>query len=280
VQPQFFGARHLRDAGEGIESRGGGAATGSNDGAGFASRGPVTDDGGLQFIRPQVEVLVDRDHAHVVAAEPGQQRGFFHRAVRLRGGVDHQRVFLRLQAAARGGVVRGAFTRAHQGNERGIGGRVLDDSGPTVTEAQHLPPPVQANLFEFRERGTGLPVEAELPESGADQVAEHGGIQTIGREVAMETRILPMRAGRQDQRIEIAADVGEWFSCLRRRGRQRRAQRARGVARNHGEGALRDALAIVGYPVDELVTGAAELVGSHGGCRSPGGVAAQTGPAF
>ena len=134
-------------------------------------------------------------------------------------------------------------------------------------QPEHLPPPVETDLFELGERRTRLPGEPELAQARAHEVAEHRSRQTIGREVAVKTRILPMRAGRQDQRIEIAADGGEVLGFLRRRRGQCVAQCSGRGARHHGEFAARDALTIVRDPVDELVPGAAEFLGSHGGVR-------------
>ena len=110
------------------------------------------------------KLLIHRNHAQVLAAEPGEQRGLLHRAVRLRGHVHHQRPLLALQAAARGGVVGGALARADQRDERRGGGGVLDHARPALGQPEHLPPPVEADFFELGERRTRLPVEPELAE--------------------------------------------------------------------------------------------------------------------
>jgi hypothetical protein len=161
-------------------------------------------------------------------------------------------------------VVRGALARAHQRQEGGRRGGVLDHALPALAESEHLPPPVERDFLELGERGAGLPVEPELSEPGADQVAEHRGRQAVRRKIAVEAGILPMGACRQDQRVEVAPDGREILWLLRRPGGQRPAQRARCIARHHGEFAGRDPRAVVGDPVDEFVAGLAEFLGRHG----------------
>ena len=240
-------------------------AAGRDDRAGFAPGCAIRRDGRGERVGAHVEVVVDGNHAQVLAAEAREQRRLFHRAVGLRRYVHDERVRLALQPAARGGVVGGALARADQRDERRRRGGVLDHARPARGQPEHLAPPVEAHLFELGQRRTCLPVEPELPQARAHQVAEHGRRQTVRREVAVKARILPVRAGRQDQLIEIAADGGEILGFLRWRRWQCVAQRTGSVARHHRKFLARDALAIVRDPVDELVTGAAKLLGGHGG---------------
>ena len=178
-------------------------------------------------------------------------------------------------------MVGGTLARAYQRDEGGGGSRILDDARPALGKSKHLAPPVETHLFELGQRRTRLPVEPELPQARAHQVAEHGGRQTVGREIAVKARILPVRARRQDQLIEIPADRGELFGGLRWHRRQGRAQGARGVARHHWKFHARHTLTIVRDPVDELVTGAAKFLGGHGGSgprpsKAPVGVAVES----
>ncbi len=84
MQPEFFDARDLRYLGNRIEGRRRRAAAGRDDGTGLAPGGAISRDRSRQRMGVHVEIPVDRNHAHVLAPESREQRGLFHRAVRLR----------------------------------------------------------------------------------------------------------------------------------------------------------------------------------------------------
>ena len=63
------------------------------------------------------------------------------------------------------------------------------------------------------------------------EVADHGRERAVRGEITEEIRALPVRAGRQDQRIEIAADRVHRFRILRRGSGQRGRSKWRGCGR-------------------------------------------------
>ena len=75
----------------------------------------------------------------------------------------------------------------------------------------------------------GHPGHALDAEPGRDQVAEHRGPGGVGREVAEEAGVLPVRDARQDDPVEVGQHVGERLALLgggrRERGRARRRGR-------------------------------------------------------
>jgi hypothetical protein len=203
------------------------------------------------------------DRAQVFAAEAGEQRRFLDRAVTLRRRVDHERRRLGLKSAARGTVAGRAFARADQGDEAGSRRGVVDYAAPARRQAEHLPEPVSRQFLDLGQRGARRPVEPELRETGAREVAEDRREQAVRREVRKETRVLEMTQCRQDQPVEVRHDRVERLRALGRCRGQRSAQRAMGLRRQRGIVPGVHALAKVRDPVDELMTTAAEFIGGH-----------------
>ena len=133
-------------------------------------------------------------------------------------------------------------------------------------QAEQVGEPVHDVLLELGGRRAGHPGHALDAEPGGDQVAEHRGAGGVGREVAEEAGVLPVRRPR-------AARPGRG-----RRGRPRTARPAPGAAAGRaartspGEtcertGKRPDPRPVVGDPVDDLVAVLPELLGSHVRCR-------------
>ena len=215
----------------------------------------------FQCVGAKCEVFVVGDVADVIAAEAGQQRRLIHRAVAVRRGVDHQRLRFRLQSAAIQPEIGGALAGAEQRDQGAGGGGVLNHPAPFRGEAGHAAHPIGHHFFDFGERGTGLPGEAEDAESGGEIVAEDAGEFAVGREVAEETGMLPVGEAGHDDSVEIGQDRVEGFGLLRRIGGQGRLDFARRGSRHHG--AFGDGGAIVGDAVDDLVAEVAKFFRRH-----------------
>jgi hypothetical protein len=95
VAPSDRGNRRQR-----IDRRRRRRAGGRHHGARHKARREVGLDGRGQRLRAHRVRLVVRDVADVGATEAGEQRGLVHRAVTVRGCVDHERRRLGLQTAA------------------------------------------------------------------------------------------------------------------------------------------------------------------------------------
>ena len=219
-------------------------------------------------VRPHREGVVVRDDAHVLAAEPREQRGLLDRAVALRRDVDRERPRLGLQA--RRGRARSRWPargrRAARSGSRSTpcpGSRPLHASdSPTIWRTQS-----HDDFFQLGERGAGLPVQPEHAEAGAQQVAEHARRATaFGGEVAEEPRVLPVRQAGHEDRVEVREDRVERLGFGRRRRREARPSTCARLGRAPSPAAS-ECRAVVGDPVDELVAVLAELVGGHRALR-------------
>ena len=136
-------------------------------------------------------------------------------------------------------------------------------------QPEHLPQPIGDHFLDFRHRRARLPGEPDHAEAGADEIAKNAGGQRIGREIAEEARMLPKRKSGQDDPIQIGDDLAEVFRLVRRRGRQCVADLAGPGSGHHRP--LRQALVVVGQPVDELVAITTEFLRCHANPRGSGG---------
>ena len=132
-------------------------------------------------------------------------------------------------------------------------------------QAEQVGEPVQDVLLELGGRRAGHPGHALDAEAGGDQVAEDRGAGGVGREVAEEPGVLPVRRPGQDDPVEVGEDGRDRLALLRGGGRQGGADLAGGDLRAHREGL--DPGPVVGDPVDDLVAVLPELLGSHVRCR-------------
>ncbi len=228
---------------------------------GLRPGGEIGADGLFESVGAEGEALVVGDVADVVAAVAGEQRGLIHGAVAVRRGVDHKGLRLGLQSAAVQAEIGGALAGAEQGDQGTGGSGVLDHAAPLGGEAGHAAHPIGDHFFDFGERGTGLPGEAEDAEAGGEIVAEDAGEFAVGREVAEEIGMLPVGEAGHDDAVEIGEDGVEGFGRLGRVGGERGFDIAGRGARH--DGAFGDGGAVVGDAVDDLVAEAAKLFGCH-----------------
>ncbi len=228
---------------------------------GCAPRIEIGADRLFQGIGAQCKMFVVGDVTDVVAAESGQQRRLIHRTVAVRRRIDHQRSCFRLQSAAIQAEIGGALASAEQCHQGASGRSVLNHAAPLRRQASHPAHPIGHDLFDFGERGTGLPGEAEDSEASGDVIAEDAGEFAVRRKVTEETGMLPVREAGHDDPVEIGQDCIEGFGRLRRVGRQRCLDLAGRGPRHHG--AFGDGGAVVGNAVDDLVAEAAKLFGRH-----------------
>ena len=211
--------------------------------------------------RPHRPIRVERIQPQMVAAEAGEQRGLLDRAVAVRRRVDDERRGSGLQPASREAVVGRALARAEQRDERAGGRGVLNDAAPGRQTAEHLTKPVGRDFFDFGQRRTRLPRQAEHAQARAREVAQHAREIAVAGEVAEERRMRPVRETRDDDRVEVAHDVVERFGRLGRRRRQPGLDLARRVSAPSR--VARHARPIVRDPVDQLMTMAPEFFRGH-----------------
>src|SRR5262249_38634869 len=170
---------------------------------------------------------------------------------------------LGLQSTAIRSVLSGPFAGADERDERARRRRVLNDAAPGLRQSQHRAHPVGRDLFDLRQRRTGLPRETEHAEAGADVVAQHARQRAVGREVSEESRMLPVEQSRQHDLIEVVEDGRKWLRVVRRAAGQTPLDVARFDRGHHrscgGSGS------IIGNPIDEPMAGHAEFVTCHGG---------------
>ena len=101
-------------------------------------------------------------------------------------------------------------------------------------QAQQVGEPVHDVLLELGGRRAGHPGHALHAEAGRDQVAEHGRAGGVGREVAEEAGVLPVRDARAATTRSRSASTAENGSpCSGARGGQRGADLAGGDLRAH-----------------------------------------------
>ena len=263
VQPQPVRLGHLRDVGERIESGGRGGAGRGDDRARLEPARSIGLNGFEQSLCTHRVALVNRYDPQVCPAKACEQRGLLHGTVALARGVDDERPVGLLQAAARSAIAGGSLACAYERHQGGRRGGVLDHTAPGAGQTHHLPQPVGGELLELRESWARLPVEAELRQPGAHIIAEHGREAAVGREVAEETRILPMRAGGQDHTPQVVQDCSERLRRIRRRRRQVALDRPGEHTRHDGEHTARSLLAVIRDPVDQLMADATELFDVH-----------------
>ena len=99
------------------------------------------------------------------------------------------------------------------------------------------------------------------PSPVLNDVRQNARRQRVGGEIAEETRMLPKREARNDEAIQILDHGAEFFRLVRRRGGQ-------GVTNLAGPGLghhrpVGQVLVVVGEPVDQLMTIAAEVFRRH-----------------
>ena len=82
----------------------------------------------------------------------------------------------------------------------------MDDPAPNLGQACHLTYPVGRYLFDFGDGRTGLPRKAKHTESGVDEIPKHASGQGIGRKIAEESPVLPMRQAWHNQSVQISQD--------------------------------------------------------------------------
>lgn len=140
--------------------------------------------------------------AQIIAAEAGEQRRLLDGGMAVLGGVDDERPIDRLEPAAGEAEIRSRLAGTEQGHQSAGRGRVLDDAVPARVEPECLPHPVERHVLDFRQGGTGCPGQSDLPETGAEKVAEHARQFGIGREVAEEAGTLPVRKARHNARLD------------------------------------------------------------------------------
>ena len=102
------------------------------------------------------------------------------------------------------------------------------------------------------------------PEPGADEVAQHARQRRVGREVPKEAGRLPVRDPRHDDPVEVRQHRFHVLRLLRGVGGEPRPDLP-GLHLGHHR-PTRDALAVVGDPVDQAVAQAAELIRGHARC--------------
>ena len=129
-------------------------------------------------------------------------------------------------------------------------------------QVEQLGQPVQHRGLELGGGRAGRPEHALHAEAGADQVAQHDGPGGVGREVAEEAGVLPVRDAGQDTRSRSARTASNGSPLLRRAGGQRRRATSPGATRDR-TGSDSHAAPVVGDPVDDLVAVLAELLGGH-----------------
>ena len=215
-----------------------------------------------QNVRAHREFGVERNEAQVVPAEAGQQRALVDRAMRMRRHIDARLAGFALQSAARQRISRRPLARADERDQCAGRRGILNDAAPGRREPEHLPQPIDDDLFDFGQRRARLPGEPEHAEPSADEIAENARRQGVGGEVAEETRMLPKRQSRQDDAVEIVDHRAEVLRLARRLFRQGVAHLA-GPGRGHHR-PLGQAFMVVGQPVDEPVAVAAEFLRRQG----------------
>ena len=215
--------------------------------------------------RAHGEVAVDLHDADGVGAQARDADRLLHRGVGLRGDVDGGPVGV--DALAQRRALAGPVQRGQQRDQVGTGAGVLDDAaaGPGRPEgrrqAEEVGEPVHDVLLELGGRRAGHPGHALDAETGRDEVAQHGRARGVGREVAEEPGVLPVRDAGQHDPVEVGQHGRERLALLGCRRRQRLAHVAGRHLRAHGQRA--DPAPVVGDPVDDLVAVLAELLGSH-----------------
>ncbi|MNO86454.1 hypothetical protein D3C76_778500 [compost metagenome] len=274
MQPQALGLGDFTDRAQRVQ-RGGGRGAGSGDyRTGLVAGGQVLLDGRLQRVGAHGELLVGGDQADVGATEARQQRGLVHRAVGMGADVDDQWLGLGLQAAAHQRVIAGALAGADQRHQGAGRGGVLDHPAPLRRQTEQLAQPVEGGFLQLAQRRAGLPRQPQHAQAGAEEVAKHRRQRTVGGEVAVEIRVLPMRQAGHHQVVHIIEDRRERLALLGRSSRQGGLEVARLDLRH--DRAFGHTLAVVGDQVDQLVAVLAKFFWGH--ARSPlllSGVCAQ-----
>ncbi len=218
---------------------------------------------------PHGQVLVDLDDADGVGAQAGDPDGLLHRRVGLGGHVHGGAIGVdaRADRGARAGAVQGG----QEGDQVGAGAGVLDHAAAGAGgaegggQAEELGEPVHDVLLELGGRRTGHPRHALDAEARGDQVAEDRRPGGVGREVAEEAGVLPVRRPREHDPVEVGEDRRDRRAALGGGRREGRADLAGGDLRAHREGL--DPGPVVGDPVHDLVAVLPELLGSHVRCR-------------
>lgn len=115
------------------------------------------------------------------------------------------------------GPFTGALPRREDRDHGGAGRRILDDTATTRIGAEpggqveQLHQPVDDQRLQLRTRRAGRPQHPLHAQTGRQQVTEHGGPAGVGREIAEETRMLPMGRAGQDDAVEIGEHGVERF---------------------------------------------------------------------
>lgn len=264
VHPRAMPGGDLDDLGHGVEGGGAGRAEGRDHGRGPAPGGDIRRHRRLEGIGfHRIGHRIDLDIAQVVPPETGEQDRLGHRGMRVLGGVDNERSLDALQTARVLREAAGALAGREHGHERPRGGGVLDRAPPGRIETGQLAQPLGHDLLDLGQCRRGQPGDAEGREAAGGDIAEQRGEGGIARKPAKKGRMLGLGDAGHNDLLEIAQHRGEFLRCLRRAARKGLPDLTRTDLGSNGQAG--DALAMIGDPVDESVTGGAELLGRHTG---------------
>ena len=222
-----------------------------------------------QRIRAHRERLVVGHQPQPVGADPGDAQSLLDARVGLFRRVADQaaRVAVGVDGARRGPPPR----RADRDEDR-LARRPLDHAAPAgarrgerLGKAEQLHHPVEHQRLQLGARGRRHPAHPLHAQAGREQLTEDRRIGRVRREVGEEARVLPVDDARDDDPLEIGAHRLPALGVGGRRGRQGGPYRAGLQVRAHR--VALDPLDVVSDPVDQLVAGAAELLGRHGGAH-------------
>ena len=255
VHPDPLAQAELADRAHGIDRLGGGRA----DRCAAEERRQAGRAIGRNELGERSEVeregVVDRNEAQALCAQAGDPEGLLDGRVRLRRGVAHE-----LTAS-------GPLTRRDHGAEHRGGGRVLDHAAARACRAEplgqveQLDEPVEHVRLELGHGRARRPEHPLHAEAGREQLAEHRWARAVRREIAEESRRLPVEQAGHDHAVEVCEHVGERLAVLGRVLGQLRAHPAGLDARADGQ--LLEPFQVICDPVDRLAPVAAELLGCH-----------------
>ena len=158
-------------------------------------------------------------------------------------------------------TVSGAFPGHEQGHKARCRRPVRDRAFPAGREPAELACPVADDLFELGERGGGLPAQAQRSKATGHYVAQDGGQRGVGGEPGEVAGVLRVGQPGHYDLVQVGYKSSEGLRRFGWDGGKSRQDVSRGHLRTDRQ--VPHPQPVVGDPVDELVTGAAELFGAH-----------------